>query len=313
MNIITEGDMNITAKGQSMDITNTVGGINISSNNNMDITVSNNFSVDSSSFSSTCPITAEVNGVENVYLGCPIGTVVMWVGNTAPDGWFLCNGDRILISRSIPIEQTIQGVDFQEGNLQSLVNILSGEFGAYAIINIHRTNEYIAEATIEGDTITISALTADINLARKFYLNNETTYTIQDEQGTVFTDSEYTKYTVRELPDLQQKFPLGAKQGKTISTYSTNLGYTGGEDMHTLTINEMPSHNHEIFNKDGSGYSGAGFDYLSQTVSPAGWTGGYTENGGGDGDVDWLNTTGGNQSHNNIPPFLAINFIIKYK
>ena len=247
----------------------------------------------------------KVNEIDDVYLGCPIGIVVMWVGQTAPKGWFLCNGDRILIKNSVPVNQKIQDISFKEGELQKIVDVLSGEFGAYAIINIHRTNEYIAEATIEGDTITISALTSDINLARKFYLNNETAYTIQDKQGNVFTNSEYTKYTVRELPDLQQKFPLGAKNNYIISSdpngngYKTDLGNTGGEDKHILTENEMPQHMHNM--NSSTNIAGSGTYAVD-----------YGKNGGELKDFT-TKTTGENDPHNNIPPFLAINFIIKYK
>jgi hypothetical protein len=40
-------------------------------------------------------VQAKVNGVPDVYLGCPIGTIVMWAGETAPKGWLLCDGQSI--------------------------------------------------------------------------------------------------------------------------------------------------------------------------------------------------------------------------
>lgn len=40
------------------------------------------------------------------------------------------------------------------------------------------------------------------------------------------------------IPDLSDKFVLGAGN-------QYNVGDTGGEESHTLTIEEMPSHNHE--------------------------------------------------------------------
>ena len=37
-------------------------------------------------------VQAKVNGINDVYLGVPIGTIVMWPGDTAPYGWLICNG-----------------------------------------------------------------------------------------------------------------------------------------------------------------------------------------------------------------------------
>ena len=37
-------------------------------------------------------VKAKVNGITDVYLGVPIGTIVMWPGDTAPYGWLICNG-----------------------------------------------------------------------------------------------------------------------------------------------------------------------------------------------------------------------------
>ena len=43
-------------------------------------------------------VTGYVNKQEEVLLGVPIGTVVAWVGETAPDGWLICNGSTITAS-----------------------------------------------------------------------------------------------------------------------------------------------------------------------------------------------------------------------
>ena len=77
------------------------------------------------------------------------------------------------------------------------------------------------------------------------------------------------------------------------SSYS--LGATGGEKEHTLTISEMPSHDHrQRFNNTyGSEYGG-----FAATESK------YNSN------YWWcINTapTGGGQPHNNMPPYLVVN------
>ena len=80
------------------------------------------------------------------------------------------------------------------------------------------------------------------------------------------------------------------------------LGSTGGEDVHKLTADEsgLPAHTHAV-PTGGATASGA---TAAQKGEEAGWDPFSTANAGG---------VAAQQAHNNIPPYLAINFIIKYK
>lgn len=83
-------------------------------------------------------------------------------------------------------------------------------------------------------------------------------------------------------------------------------GSTGGEPEHTLTVNEMPSHEHAIRSDDGAK------TYLCCTSGSVGTDGpGYSFN---DSSTDqdqnisgafYATATGGDQPHNNMPPYLA--------
>lgn len=89
-------------------------------------------------------------------------------------------------------------------------------------------------------------------------------------------------------PNLLDRFLVGAG-----SSYS--LGATGGEAKHKLTIAEMPSHTHGIpdnndYRNDGRGFdSGSSSPYRSIQSS----------------------ATGGNQAHENRPPYYALYYIMK--
>ena len=96
-----------------------------------------------------------------------------------------------------------------------------------------------------------------------------------------------------------------------LSTYGTeNSGITGGESTHTLTINEIPSHTHNVL-------SGAGGNYTFVASPPE-----YTPSGGNSryyfkyqGVTSELNVggaglvnnsyTGGGAAHNNMPPYIT--------
>lgn len=67
---------------------------------------------------------------------------------------------------------------------------------------------------------------------------------------------------------------------------------TGGEKTHTLTINEMPSHNHSV--KYASNDTGFGDNYFT-----AGKKGNYNTS-----NVP-INYTGGSQPHNNLQPYIT--------
>lgn len=88
------------------------------------------------------------------------------------------------------------------------------------------------------------------------------------------------------------------------NTYSN--GSTGGEATHLLTENEMPSHNHtqetnygrmtNMLEIDGNYGFAQGGAYTDRTVA------------GTTATTNIYNTSyaGGNQAHNNMPPYLAV-------
>ena len=73
-------------------------------------------------------------------------------------------------------------------------------------------------------------------------------------------------------------------------------GATGGEATHKLTVNEMPSHSHAINTViKGTNAGGGAPIRLQSDFYQWGGTGIYT-----------LDSNGGSQPHNNMPPYLAV-------
>ena len=104
--------------------------------------------------------------------------------------------------------------------------------------------------------------------------------------------------TTFNIPNLKGRVPVGLNSNDT--AFDT-LGETGGEKEHRLTIDEMPSHNHSvntIYPFVNGGNRTAVANSNSNNVT------------GTVGDV--VLNTGGGQAHNNLQPYIVMNYIISY-
>ena len=103
-----------------------------------------------------------------------------------------------------------------------------------------------------------------------------------------FTNTDFSNYLgftwERELVGLT---PIGIDE--TDTDFNT-IGKTGGEKSHTLTIEEMPKHRHDMNYGDSLGGDGTGYAY-SGTI--------------GSGPAAML-YAGSNQPHNNLPPYKVV-------
>lgn len=79
--------------------------------------------------------------------------------------------------------------------------------------------------------------------------------------------------------------------------YFNELGKTGGEKKHTLSINEIPKHTPEISSNDIA---------ASGTVKVA--KGDYSNVGNPTGKITFKEI-GGGQAHNNIPPYEVVGYM----
>ena len=122
-------------------------------------------------------------------------------------------------------------------------------------------------------------------------------------------------------PDLRGRFIVGADNNETSADgdYDYMVTETGGENTHTLTIDEMPSHHHDgNTDHDGAhrhsmgtrGFDADGPDALAPDGSSDD-TDLHTNTDGAHSHHFTTNNTGGDQAHENRPPFYAVYYIMR--
>jgi microcystin-dependent protein len=108
------------------------------------------------------------------------------------------------------------------------------------------------------------------------------------------------------LPDMQGNAAVQSGQGPGLSL--RDLGETGGVDNVTLLSTEMPLHNHSITAQT----IDQGDTRIPDPADNLGNTQMYIANGDKPASLDQsaLNVVGGSQPHNNLMPYLTLNFNI---
>ena len=108
------------------------------------------------------------------------------------------------------------------------------------------------------------------------------------------------------LPDLRGRMAVGLdNMGGTSADRVTNvqadaMGGADGEETHILTEDEIAIHSHTLRRITSGSSNDSGFEYSNPSSS-------YNSH-----DNPSISETGGDQAHNNMPPYLAVNYLIKY-
>lgn len=127
----------------------------------------------------------------------------------------------------------------------------------------------------------------------------------------------------QNTPDLRGRFIVGYNSSDPDYNAIEN---TGGEKAHTLTVNELPGHNHSgstadagshthtikahAFQSAGTGISNLGIvegvTYIGENTTSV-----WSESAGNHSHTVTIDNTGGGQAHENRPPYLVLAYIMR--
>jgi microcystin-dependent protein len=126
--------------------------------------------------------------------------------------------------------------------------------------------------------------------------------------GTTYGGNGQTTFA---LPDLRGRVPVGSGQGPGLP--NVVLGEMAGAPTHTLTIPEMPAHNHGAQSHGvaagGNSTSPGGATWATSTARDAVYSTAAPDSPMAANSVT-VGIAGGSQPHNNMQPYLGMNYII---
>lgn len=237
----------------------------------------------------------------------PAGVIMPYAGSSTPTDWLLCDGtavNRTTYATLFAVISTTYGVG--DGSTTFNVPDLRGRM----VIGSGAGSKVATFASRSSNTITVTGLS---NVStNEFQTGQAVTYSTSGSVITGLTNN--TVYYINRVSN--SSFQLSTTRANSIAgtvislssdgtgtqTFTLALttktsGETGGEEEHSLLVSELPSHSHSLSENvwaSGTGYGaispgGAVYELKAVTASAA----------------------GSSTSHNNLSPYLAVNYIIK--
>lgn len=277
------------------------------------ITATTQAGTDNSTFVAT---TAQVQAAIAAASSTPSGTVAIFAGLNAPAGWQLCNGTTVSRTTFATLFAAVTQVSTVTISIAS-PGVVSWPVNGLAAGSpiVFSTTVALPTGITAGTTyFVVSPATNTFSIATT--VGGSAINTTGSQSGT--QTARYVPYgngdgsTTFGLPDLRGRFVAGADAMGTTAASRLGAGSTGGitgpavpganggQQAHTLTSTEQASMSVSVTGATGgvaggnTFYDNPGFDTLQNVVGTLSGT-----------------ATGGGGAHNNTPPAIVMNYIIK--
>jgi len=233
------------------------------------------------------------------------GLISPYGGSSAPSGWLLCDGSAVSRTTYSSLYLVV-GTTYGAGNGSTTFNVpnLQGR----VVIGVGTGTKVATFASRSSNVITVTGIS---NIANNEFQTGQAV--VYHTSGSVITGltNDATYYLIRTgnlTFSLATTLALAVAgtvitlsgdgtgtQTFTLTMVANALAESGGEQKHALTTAELASHTHGV--QQGSGAPGSSYWYPYGT-SPI-----YQ-------NVP-TTATGGDTQHNNLQPYVALNYIIK--
>ena len=250
---------------------------------------------------------AGVTATQAQFIAATTGMISMYAGAAAPTGFLLCDGaavSRTTFAALFAVASTTYGVGdgsttFNVPDLRSSFPVGQGQKTktlTFVDANVNVATDVITVPTNEylytGQQVALTTsgvLPAGLS-ATNYFIIRVTATTIKLATSRANADDDVAVNITAAAG--------GGTHTLTLTLTNRVLGTDGGEESHALSTEELASHTHTAFD-DNVGSSGS-IQYIASS-SAAGRT----------SAEDFIIANGGDTPHNNMPPFVVINYIIK--
>ena len=270
-----------------------------------------------------------------VTLFSPVGSIVPYAGkgNNVSAGWLLCAGDALAKQSTSPAYKDLYDIIGEKYGVYGITRTSTSGLTAYV-----QFDGSVEDAPTSGPGSTKNHSIENNDVFKMVWGSNQSVVQAYSATGTTnnvtfkfitsitgstsfnsigvgtefalksLVNGESVGYTSDKffIPDLRGRSVVGAGTGRGLT--NRTIGTFGGQESHVLSESEIPAHSHNIPILNSAGVSGTASYLLDSSGNLTATLSSFPQV-----TSPVSGSTGASEAHENMPPFLTTNWIIRYR